>query len=319
MSTPTTEALGVFQADLLIRHALLQGIREVRATDWLIDAVMRSLKFDDLTEKNYGQKEIEGFKKWVRGQEIAVVTPGKLDGLRSPCVTIALVSSNEEDNTLADTHYKPQEDALDAAWPNLTEPFTPIFQNATTLVLPASVTIPVFPGMVIVDAAGTPHEILTVTTGNVVTIEDGPKANFNGAVLRGGSPAVIQTLESAKFRETFQIGCHVDGEPLQLIYLHSLVVFILLWGRESLLEGRGFEKSTFSSTDFVREQYYSIETEFNRFISITGTVQHCWPKRRHQKLTGIKIFPKPIGSGNLPSEAGDLDEQMWIGDQDSIG
>lgn len=318
MSTPS-EATGIFQADLLIRYAVLQGIRELRANDWLQDYVMRGVTLDGLTADKYGQNEVEAFKKWFRNQEIAVMTIGSKADIKSPCVTIALVSSNEDENTLADKHYQTQEDVPDAAWPDLTSPFTPTFSSATTLVLPASVTIPVFPGMVIVDAAGGIHEILEVRSGNVVTIAAGPVANYNGATLRSGSPSTIQTLESAKFRETFQIGCTVEGESGQLIFLHSLIVFILLWGREDLLEGRGFEKSTFSSADFAKDQYFATENHDVRYISISGTVQHCWPKRRFQKIAGIVPRLTPIGSGHLPPDMQPVSEQLWIGDQDSVG
>lgn len=320
----TTEANGIFQADLLIRHALLQGIKELRANAWLQDYVLMWAKQDELTAGLYGQKEIEAFKKWFQNQKIAVITPGTLVPIKSPAVTIALVSSAEEDNTLADTHYVPQEDVpqAEAPWPDLTAKFTPTYTLADgTIVLPPDVAsaIVVFPGMVIMDAQGTPHEIVSVENETTLKIEAGMPLDFRNATLRAGSPAYVQTLHSAKFKESYQIGCHVDGEPAQLIYLHSLVVFLLLWGREELLEGRGFEKSSFSSTDFTREQYFAVETEFNRYISLSGTVQHCWPARRLQKLTGVTPRLKVIGAGNLPPDMQPTKDQLWIGDKDSVG
>lgn len=320
MSTPTTEATGIFASDLLIRHAIIKGFKELRANQWLLDYVCKGIVFDDLTANNYGQKEVLALKDWFLKTDIPVIVFGALTGVEAPCVTINLLSSDEEANTLGDVHYKPQEDVEDGDWPNLTAAFTPIFDVTTgTVTLPVAVTVDIFPGMNIIDAQGSAHEILTVESERVFTIASGKPIDFGGAVIRSGSPSTLQTLESAAFRETYQIGCHVSGEPNQLVFLHSLLVFILLWGREDLLEGRGFEKSTFNSTDFAKNEFYQVENAWSRYVTVVGTVRHCWPKRRYQKLQGAMTRIRPMGSDHLPPEAQPADEQSWIGDMDSLG
>jgi hypothetical protein len=319
MSTPTSEATGIFQSDLLIRHAVVEGFKELRANQWLLDYVMAGIKFDDLTKKVYGQKDVDNMKKWFLKTDIPVIVYGSLVAVEAPAITIALQSSNEAENTLGDVHYVPQEDVPDGAWPDLTPVFAAILNVTTGLVtVPISVVVDIFPGMVIMDAEGVSHEILTVESERVFTIESGLVHDFSHCTLRAGSPATLQTLESAAFNETYQLGCHVAGEPLQLVFLHSLLCFILLRGRQDFLEGRGFEKSTFSSSDFAKNEYFAVENAWTRYITITGSVRQCWPKRRYSKITGVVSRIRPIGSGNLPSESRPVDGQSWIGDLDVL-
>ena len=321
-----SEVTGIFASDQLIRHALLQGIKEIRASPWLLDAVLAGMRSDDLTSGVYAAGEIAAFKKFVLKTEFPVFVASRLGPVETTCITINLQTSSEAENTTSDTHYTSQEDVdvdseSDAGgdWPDLTAKFTPAFDASTgTLTLPVEITQDIFPGMVIMDAQGQPHEILTSTAERVCTIAVGPRVDFRGATLRGGSPSQLQTLESAVFNETYLIGCHVQGEAQLLTILHSLVVFILLWGRESLLEGRGFECSSFSSTDFAKNQSYEAESVWSRYVSLSGKVRHAWPKRRSQKVAGVKMGLYPSDSGNLPSDMAPADEQSWMGSQDIL-
>lgn len=316
MATPT-EATGIFQSDMLIRHAILAGFKDLRANDWLLDFVCQGLNQDNLTSDIYGQKEILALKNWFLKTEIPVIVNGSLVGVKSPSITCALVSSNEQENTMGDVHYVPQEDVVDAPWPDLTPKFDPVFDVATGKVtLPIIITVGIFPGMNIIDAQGLAHEILSADDDHVFYIAPGTPQDFRGATIRAGSPAMLQTLESAAFTETYQLGCHVEGEPLQLIFLHSLLVFVLKRGNQVYLEGRGFEKSTISSTDFAKNEYYNVENAWSRYVSITGTVRSTWPKFRYQKITGVNSYIAITGAGNLPPDSQPPKSETWIGDKD---
>lgn len=312
-----SEATGIFQSDMLIRHAVLAGFRDLRANDWLLQYVAEGLKQDDLTKDVYGQKEIDALKKWFRGTEIPIIMAGPITDIKSPAITIALINSSEQDNTLGDIHYVPSEDVPDGTWPDLTPKFDAIFEVATGKVtLPVSVVVELFPGMVIIDAQGQAREILSVNSNTVFFIDAGTPRDFRGATIRSGSPSTLQTLESALFTETYQLGCHVEGEPLQLIFLHSILVFVLKRGNQVYLEGRGFEKSTVSSADFAKNEYFNVENAWTRYVTLTGVCRHTWPKFRFQKLTGTVPYIAVIGSGNLPPESQPAKEQSWIGDKD---
>ncbi len=315
-----SEATGVFQSDLLLRHALLQGIRELRANVWLLDYICAGMQQDILTKDLYGDKDVQNLKNWFLKTEIPVITYGRLGDPVCPSVSINLVSSTEDRNTLGDVHYKPSEDVPNAPWPDLTPQFTPLFSLSTGLVtLPMSVVVDVYPGMQLMDAQGAPHEILTVETDRTFTIAVGKPFDFSRATLRAGSPSTVQTLESSIFRESYLMGVHVSGEPFQLIFLHSIIVFLLLWGREELLEGRGFETSHITSSDFAKNQEYGIENVWSRYITVDGVIRTCWPKRRFQKLTGVSTRIRVSDSDTLPSDSQPVKDALWIGDKDTLG
>ncbi len=304
METPavvstTTQAVGIAQSDILIRCAMIEAIADLRRNPWLMDYVFASLAQDELTKKSYGLREIEQAKKWFRKTNIPVVMNTRVSDPVCPAISIALMESVESEQTHGDINYVPTEDT-EAEWPILAGPFAPTkWTPATgTMVLPVATSqeLVVAPGMVILDDTGTPHEILTVFDDESeppaipvisVTLTPGTVASFRKAYIKGTKPLLVTTIESVSFRETYSIGCHVQGEVTHLTYLHSIVIFCLLRYKQDLLEARGFERSTLSSSQASRDDRTENEVSFNRFLSITGYVRQSWPKRNGKRVESM--------------------------------
>ena len=108
------------------------------------------------------------------------------------------------------------------------------------------------------------------------------------------------------FRERYQIGCHVHGEPYLLLYLHAAVVFILMRNKEDLLERRGFELSTLSSTDIVPSEYFEDTTEnaYSRYITLEGDVEMSWP------LTPKRLIEAAVLRDNSEAAKDKTDEEI---------
>jgi hypothetical protein len=321
-----TSALGIAPSDLIIKKAIDASLEELRANQWLLDYVFAGLNFDDLTSTTYGQKDINEFKKWFLATDIESYINVRLGDITMPAVTINLVNSVEEENTLSDLGPDPvQEDVPVSAsgpglWPALTNPFTPQYTVTTgQLLLPASVSIQLFPGMVIVDGSGLVWPIQDVLDDQTVQLQTGIVTNFAGSTVRSATPAMVQTIESAMFRETYLIGCHVSGEPAHLVYLHGVILFVLLRGRQFFLEGRGLERTALTSTDFARNQDLGeAENAYSRYINMSGYVRHSWPKFRYQKIAGVSIQIIMDGMVNLPKDAQPSRDQLWIGTGDPL-
>jgi hypothetical protein len=317
------EAGGIVQSDLLIRTAILEGFRDIRANQWKLDYIFRGLLDDALTSKEYGKKQIDAAKKWLINTDIAVFISAQQGQVRFPCITIDLVESGEGDNTLGDVHSTTTEE-LNDPWPALGGPFDPVSWNAATgeLTLPPSVldSTDVFPDMNVVDALGVAHPILDVrsnsSTSLTVIVAANTAADFRGAVIKAKSPATVLTLESVWCRESYRLGCHIEGEPLMLTFLHSALVFILLHFRQDLFEVRGFEIGSISSTDFARNQNRE-EPTWSRYVTLTGKVQQVWPKLRTTKIAGVNPAIRIMGAGHLPGGM-DPDEFAWLGDVDKL-
>ena len=307
-----TEALGIHQSDVIIHSAIEQAIADIRANPVLLDYVFASLPRDSLTAPKYGQKEVDQAKKWFLATEIPVVMRNRLDEVKLPAISIGLLESSEAENTLADTHYIPQEEA-DVVWPVLAGPFSPVSYNQTTgvLVVPEAVgdALSITVDMVVVDRDGVTHAITEVTDAYTIVLAPGTIANFSSALIKTAQPQLITQLESLAFRETYSIGCHAQNEPVQLTYLHSIVTFILLRYKETLLEARGFERSTVSSAELRENDQFQPEMVWSRYINLTGYVRQYWPKTSAEKVR--EIVPEIIHQELEPQA--DVDSLLWHG------
>jgi hypothetical protein len=315
---------GIFQGDLIIETALRYGIKDARANPWAIECAFESLTEDPITISEYGKKQIDSMVRWVMKTEIPVFLNTSIEDSRLPAITINLVDSVESDNTLGDIHYDPYVPD-NSTWPPLCKPFTPLKWTSTTgeMILPDTTATEtyVFPGMKVIDRQSIAYPILDVQTDSadrtVVTIAPGTIADFTGAVIKAKDPHVI-AMESAEFRESYLIGCHVSGEPWQLVALHTFVEFILLRYRESLLEARGFEVSAISSTDFSKNQAFDPEQAWSRYVSLSGKCRKAWPKERYVTMQGLDAAFKVTDGKKLPRDT-NPDTALWTGDEDSLG
>jgi hypothetical protein len=313
-----TSALGIFQADVIIRTAIVAALADMRKNPWLIDYAFASLPKDELTHKDYGAKSVSAAKEWFLKTKVPGVMVPRLNDAQVPCISIHLQSSEESEVTLGDVHYQATE-ANDSSWPTLTSSFNPVNYSAATgiMVVPQEIQnqLVIVPGMILVDAVGKSHEIIDAFDDGSFSLSQGTVADFKDSVIRPARPAYITHLESVGYRETYQIGCHVGSEPVYLTWLHSLVCFALLRYKQAYLEARGFERSVFSSSDFSRNESFESELVFSRYINLTGSVRQYWPKEVKATITSTSQAVKVIGSGHLPSDTNPKNS-LWTGDLD---
>ena len=292
------EAKGIFQSDLILRSALVEAISDLRSKPWLLDSVFASLRYDQLTNKLYGEKEIARGIRWFQSTEIPVVMAETLKADTIPCVSIEVTESSETNNTLGDQHYQTSQPAQEE-WPPLTQPFTPQYVPTTGLItLPKAIadSLVCTTGMLLVDHNGDRHPILDITDREHFTTDTSLIVDFSNSYIKSAYPRLVETLESATFREGYRIGCTCKGDPMATRWLHSLISFCLLHYRQDLLEARGLEVSSISSGPMVKDTRFEAENIFSRFISLAGIVRNYWPKRRNERplwVTGVVEISKP--------------------------
>jgi hypothetical protein len=282
----STELLGIGQSDVIIRAAIIEGIADMRRNPDLLDKVFASLKYDDLTKDELGESEIAQAKKWFLASDIPVFLSYKIDESKLPCISISLEDSAETEYTLGDVHYVPFEDA-DGDTPILAGPFAAKYVASSGFVIipfDALNGITLGSGMVIVDRVGREHTIIEVLDDNIVAIAPNTVADFSKALLKSIIPRQVAEVRSVNARETYHLGCHVQGEPFYLTWLHSIMVFVLLRYKVTLLEARGYERSTLQSTDFTRNMDFATELAFSRWINITGYLRQYWPQEQVDKI-----------------------------------
>jgi hypothetical protein len=324
-----SEIPGVFQADLILRSAIIEAINDLRANPWLLRYCFNGLILDPLTKDEYGKNEVDRAVEWFITHDIPVFLDTRKDPVKLPAISIKLVSSTEDAATLADVHYDPTEDSSISEF-KLTQNFNAISYDQNT----GKVTIPkdigdsfiLAAGQVLVDKAGNQFGILEVLDFNVFRISKNLITDLSNSYIKGKDPAYIATLESMYFKETCQLGLHVAGEQVHLVYLHSIMQFILLRYKQSLLEARNLERTQISSSDFGLNPAFEKELVYSRYITVTGYTKNVWPKFVTPKataiytgvVTGLNKGIRVIDGGDMFSPSEELN-QLWVGDGDGEG
>lgn len=327
----STEVIGIHQSDIVIRTAIVAALKDMRENSWLLNYVFRSLADDSLTSDIYGEKEIDQAKKWFLATDFPVFMSTRLDEVKLPAISINLMESAEAEQTHGDMNYTTHEDS-ESDYPILIGPFFPDSYDAVTGVMVisdrdlngADLAI----GMIVIDADGNNFPITEIVDANIIVLTPGATGDFSKTLIKNPNASLTVTIESIQFRETYQVGVHVQGESFFLTYLHSILVFILA-GRykQALLEARGFERSTISSSQFLKNDALSVENAYSRFINITGYVRQVWPKFIGTKVTkvdssGIGISFGIAGSNGPPgiNDQGkpQTDEDSWGVDEDAL-
>lgn len=324
--------MGIVQSDLLIRVAILKVIEEIKKNPWLIEDVLADLLEDPLLKEIYGAKEISNAKEWFLNNKVEVYLKYRMDQIQTPCISISLGSSSEDDSqsTLADQSVYVEElepDQIDKPIPYILKPIGNLIYNKDLGILefPSDVNlIPVSPGMLILDPkTGNAYIIEGKAGNNGLKIKDNPKLKANQYGIIPQYRVWKARRERAGFRESYSIGCHVHGDTAPLLWLHSVVLYGLLRYRESLFEARGLQISSLKSTDFVQRAAFSQEAGeniYSRYIILDGLVENSWiksPKRVIESAelldsdghsSGIKIL------SNLDTNIieNDSEDDLWI-------
>lgn len=286
-----TNITGIFASDLIIQSAIVESLARIIAQPEEIGYIFQNLNQDKLTEKGYGQAQIDRFQEWFLNSNIPVSPSFRVDETVFPIITFGLQSSTEESQTLGDVHYIPAENTQ-ADFPPLAGPFDPIVYQPSSgiMQLPIISDLVVQPGMTIRDRVGRKYIILDTLDDDLITLAPGTVGDFKGCFLEAG-PRLITTIESTFMREVFSIGVHVQGEAFYLIALHAILSYALNKYKEELLEARGYECSVISNTEFRRNNEFDNELVFSRWMNITGLVKHVWAKRVFRKIEQVNVVP----------------------------
>lgn len=329
--------MAVPQVDILLKSAIEAGISDLRKNPWILDDVFGGMEPDGLandalSQAEYGMKEVAAAKRWFLNNNIRVILQFRTDAPEFPAVTIVRGPSQEKidrtslgDDGSIEEYY--DQDAIDAVQKVYTN-FTPKSYDQVT----GKVTFPdktitdiMVPGQFLVSIkSGKAYQINSVDDASSFFISEGINDDFTDAYI--APPVALWNLhrEQTFFQETFYIGCYGQSDPVQCIWLHSLVSYILLRYKEAYLEGRGFDLSTFNSAPMMQDETFKPEQIFQRIITLTGTTETSWVKFIAPKFQaasgGIVIMDGPK---TPPDYAEDVIKQGWrmeadvdLGDED---
>jgi len=297
------EVKGIFPSDILIRHALIEGFKDLRANPWQLQLVYAGIVSDELTANQYGDKSRQRAVDWFLKTDIPIIPNFKLDNKTFPSVSCFLGEMTEVNNTLADMHYNVKQDVVSEQEP-ITSKFTPEYNvNTGVVIIPEGIITP-NTQMVLVDGIGKGWVILEVLDEHSFRIEPRIITNFSGSYIRWTMPKLSADLGSVDFRETIKVGCHTGGDPEIMLWLYPVVLYSLLRYRKDWLEGRGFAQSTLSVTSIINESdQFGTENVWSRYINVIGFHRNYWASLINGRVLSTQ-FAAP--STTLNAEDGGL-------------
>lgn len=296
--------MGVFQADLSIKTSIELGLEDIRENTWLLEDILSDCLTNPYLRDKYGKKQVEACIEWFANNKVDIYMNNSGDRDRLPCITISLGSSAEKSDmkTMADQSTETVvllPNKINKPIPYIIKPFVPdSYDELTGLVgIDSSINIDsVSAGMILVNPSnGEGFPILDIDPNGIhieagINIEDGskfgivPKYQYYEA-----------RVEHTFFQETYQIGCHVHGDPQALLWLHSIVLYSILRYREGLLEANGFAESVVSSSDMVPNADFTTEggeKAWSRYITLTGQVENSWIKSPRRIIESVVLKEK---------------------------
>jgi hypothetical protein len=308
-SPALTEVRGIFPTDLIIKTAIEFGIKDLRANPAQLNMVFASLLVDAETSQLFGQKERLNAINWFNKTELPVLWDLRLASDTFPSISYTLLGDDEQEFTLADVHYQTQE-GTQAEWEPLTPQFSPEYDPTTGMVtVPTSISSLIEPSeaMVLVSGTGQVYQILEIVTDSQFLITPYLTVDLRKSVLKNNTARLVTNIESSNFKQTIRIGCHTVGDPMNVIYLHAIVKYVLLRYRRTLLEARGFERSVISSSPPRKNDMFPVENLFSRDITLVGVVRDSWQDAQTERIVNVNTRKIEGVSDGLNASPGFMD------------
>jgi hypothetical protein len=326
-----TPIRGIFCGDLVIKTMIELGLEDIKKNPWLIEDVFASLRDNELLSKKYGEKEVQRTKEFISNNDLPVFMQYRIDKQSFPCITISLGESNEDKSlaTLGDTTPFVEElnpNDIGKPIPFIVQPFNAVSYDKTTGIVEVPADIENYryieAGMAVVNAE---------TGGGFTIIEkagiNGFKIAINSELPTNKKIAIIPQYriyrarrEGATLQESYQIGCHVSGDPAYLIMLFSVIKYIIYRYREALLEHENFQLSGIKCSQIIKNNEFGEDKVFSRFITLYGQTIETWIKSPHRviestefkdtdnpTLPGIKVLAQ-----EAPESVKEEVDQNWV-------
>lgn len=281
--------MGILSSDVLIKTMIEAAFRDYRRNMWIVEDVFSSLIEDSLANVEAGQKEVRAATDWFTRTELPVLMQHRIaDSPQIPCISIAYEPSREMEERASLGDVGCVEDFVPDGEPiKCSEDFTPSQYDSAD----GKVTVPseistklIVSGQYFVSAkSGNTYEILEVGP-DYFKIKEGVTDDFTDAYI---SPkyAVWQVKKELTFHaESFSIGCHTSGDPATTIWLHKLVLYALMRYKETHLEARGYELSTWRNSALERNREMSADNVFSKYITLNGQTEISWIKMAAPRL-----------------------------------
>jgi hypothetical protein len=324
--------MSIFQPDLLWYTALKAGLADMRQNTFLMEDAYSQLASDSYMKALYGQKEIERFKAFL-AREIAVFTEFRVpDIVKFPAIVIKIGGGNEDGpkDALGDSY---QEELVNPATlggafnasPVVLGPVTPqSFDPLTgTMVFGPNVNLiasQVFDSQYVFDVKNKKAYPITLVLDQATLLIDPPalgdNPDFTNMLIQKTPNSYGHIRRSIWVWEQHSLEL-MATDATELLYLFTIVMYILMRYKKQLWDARNFAASTISYTEVYRVSDQSDPNNvYGRQLTIRGRVEHSVIESTQPILGGLNaellIADMSSPEGVLPQ----VEQQGWKGEED---
>jgi len=302
--------MGFKVTDLIIESVIRDGLESVRRDESIVDDIFGDIssKLGPLMGQKYGDKEIRKIKEYFQENEVSVVHSFAQVPSNLPCISIQLVDNTEKTaRTQTGGAYLDDHEAV------VEEEITDS-EELAALIIQSSISIDSYDS-----ASGTikisdATDLAAVHANNIFEDVDGTEFPIVGGIIEddgskqvmiaAGSelntvgPALIKSaVNFTQFErrgnqedEKMLMGIHTQ-DRLITIYLYILVKYILSARKKDIID-RGYQLSTFSGSDFTRNEEYKGDVVFSRYLTLSGFVQNNWASDKVVPIDLVEVAVK---------------------------
>lgn len=271
--------------ELVIESMIREGLENLRRDPSIVDDVFENLVSLPIYKK-YGEKELNKIKDLVTKKEISVVHGFPVADSKMPCISIQLMSAQENEKRSAmDDYWKQAEtpmsqEELDEQVKETNILILGYDSNTGVISIDDSADLSnVHANQLFVDVDGNEFKILGGVRDDAghkqVIIQKDAEINTVG-------PALVKSMFNTNSyevrtnveRETILLGVHTK-EALQTKYTYTLLKYIVESRKLDLIR-RGFQLATYEGSDFSQNQEYQSDYIFSRYLTVSGLIENTW-------------------------------------------
>lgn len=314
--------MGIFQTDLIFFTAIQSALADIRKNLYLVDDMYACLLSDPLLYEKYGQKELEKLKNFIKNVNIEVSISHRIEQAKFPAIAIELGSGNEDVNkaALGDSFGASfvEPESLGGAYDTpyiILGPVTPISYDATSKVITFDDNVDlssIFPGQYVFDEINRKSYLIEEVDTRTLKISAGVQPNLTNMTVRPTQSNNISVVKRSIWVWESVTLVYASTDATELLYLHTLMIYILGRYKKTLFENRNFAVSTIGYGPVER---LTLDSDPNiawmRSISVRGRVEHSWIESTLPIIDGIAETVKIADMQSADAILDQVKNQNW--------
>jgi len=269
---------------------LTEFVIETVLRDGLGDLKTNPNKLDDLFSRfteahfinQFGITQITRLKTYIQNNQIKLTQSHSMIQTVIPCISIQLIRADESEGiqNLGNEYLDEEEDKTPTVIVPVVDPGTYDTLTGKLTIINAADLSGVCPNLIFVDSLGTKFDIKpgnsNLSGNKFINIGSGMEPSLAaGGRIESWIDFKRTERRMIRLRETIRLGCHAKDDIHIAKYLYYIVMYILKSRQDSMIN-RGLHLDRGTASIFDREDTFSGENVFSRYIDVNCITEFDW-------------------------------------------